>query len=141
MKRIILIIALLFSTLITQPSSSRALDQINLPGTFDLLMYAGADYLLNLQFRNSTGAVIPLVRSGFAAQFRPAPGGALYANYSTIPFNNYSGVRISLSRAQTSALSGKSGVWDLAQTNYSTNRVYYRLTGKAVVRPTVTRIP
>jgi hypothetical protein len=147
MKRLITGILLVLSLFGNAP----AIEQPNLPSAFDMIMLAGADYAQAFQIRTSSGVIVNMTGKTFAAQFRAAtaPAGALYANFSTvtrIPFTTYSGlvtsypavIDVKLSKAQTTRLSGKSGVWDLKQTD-SSGLVSYILTGKAVVRPTVTQ--
>jgi hypothetical protein len=107
-----------------------------------LTMKAGADYRATLVWSNpQTGTPINLTGNSYAAQFRsaPYPGGQLFANYSAIVTSPVTGtMELRLSRAQTSTLSGKAGVWDLRQTD-SSGLVTYQFGGKVVVLPTVTR--
>jgi hypothetical protein len=108
--------------------------------TADLVMKAGADYRASLTWTDATGTAINITGNSYAAQFRSAvyPAGTLFATYSTTITNAAAGqMRISLSRAQTAALSGKAGVWDLKQTT-SGGEVKYRFGGTARVLPVVT---
>ena len=112
------------------------------PGVYDIIMQAGEDYTLHLQFKDSTGAAMDLNGYSYASQFRsaPAPGGVVYATYSAAIFGDATSgrVRVKLSHGQTTTNSGRSGVWDLRQTAPS-GEISYMLTGKAAVKPTVTR--
>lgn len=148
MKRLTSVLVLLMLAVYLD---SRAVEQPNLPSVFDMVMFAGADYALTIQIKDSAGATYDMTGSTYAAQFRSttAPAGVLYANFSTVqrsPFTTYSGTQttylpvldIKLSNAQTKSLSGKSGVWDLKQTAIN-GLVSYILTGKVGVRPTVTQ--
>jgi len=110
------------------------------PGTYDIIMQAGEDYVLTAVESNN-GTPINLTGNTYAAQFRsaPAPAGIVYATYSASTSNPSAGqIRVKLSAAQTLAQSGKSGVWDLRRTD-AAGQVSYRLTGKCAVKPTVTR--
>lgn len=111
------------------------------PAIADLNIYAGSDYRLLLTLKDSTGKPLDLRGYSYKAQFRqaPAPTGILYATYSTA-FTNISGggLALKLSRAQTTTNSGKSGIWDLQQTD-SGGMIDYILTGKVAVKPTATR--
>lgn len=131
----LLLIALL---LITLPTFGMAAD----PGVYDITMQAGEDYRLTLKLTGGTGAPIDLTGTTYAAQFRsgPAPSGAAFATYSanmTMPATSGL-ISVRLSKAQTLALSGKTGLWDLRQID-SAGLAAYILTGKCYVRPTVTR--
>ena len=129
--------ALLTLILLLITSSALAFD----PGTYDIAMLAGEDYRLTLKLTDSTGSAMNLTGCSYAAQFRsaPAPTGSVFATYSTSVTSAGTGtISVRLSRAQTSLSSGKSGLWDLKQTD-STGLVSYILTGKCSVRPTVTR--
>ena len=98
MKRLLLITGLVLSLAIGTAYKSPAVDPLNLPTQFDHIMLAGADYLLSIQIKNSSGAVVDLTANTYAAQFRsaPAPAGVLFANLSTIirvpTFSRYSTV-------------------------------------------------
>lgn len=119
---------------------SRAQNQNDLPTTFDMVMLAGADYSLALTNKNISGTPIDLTGYQFKAQFRSAatPTGTLFATYSTSTTNTAAGqFKVTLSRAQTTALTGKIGVWDLLQID-NTGKYTFLLSGKAVVKPTVT---
>lgn len=108
--------------------------------TANLTMRAGADYRATLTWTDSASQPLNLTGNSYAAQFRsaPYPAGALFATYSCVVTNAVAGqMRISLSRAQTAALSGKAGVWDLKQTS-ADGSVSYRFGGTARVMPTVT---
>lgn len=110
------------------------------PGMYSIMMQAGEDYRLQLKLSDSSGAPVNITGNSYAAQFRaaPAPSGAVFANLSTSITDAVNGqISIRLSRAQTTALSGKSGVWDLRQTSGGLNS--YVLSGNCAVRPTVTR--
>lgn len=108
--------------------------------TAPLVMKAGADYRATFTWKTpGTGVPINLTGSTFAAQFRSAayPAGTLFATYSAIVTNAAAGqMQLRLSRAQTRANSGRTGVWDLQQT--SGGLVTYRFGGTGVVQPTVT---
>lgn len=132
MRRLILIIALLLAPTIALAIGDDA------PPAWDITMMAGEDYRLLFALAYN-GQPIDLTGNTYAGQFRSAPGAQVFANFSA---NAVSGGRISvrLSRAQTLALSGKSGVWDLVQRT-SAGLVSYAMTGKCTVRPTSTRLP
>jgi len=111
------------------------------PAVYDVSMQAGEDYRLQLQLKDATGKGLNLTGYSFKAQFRQAsaPAGTIYATYSTVFSNMTSGgLDVKLSRNQTAANSGKSGIWDLRQTD-SGGQVTYILRGNAVVKPTATR--
>lgn len=111
------------------------------PGVFDISVQAGEDYRLQLTLKDGAGAPMNLTGYSFKAQSRqaPAPTGALYATYSTIVVSPATGrLDVRLSKTQTASNSGKSGVWDLQQTD-SGGLVTYILRGKSVVMPTATR--
>jgi len=132
-KRLLLLTALFVSLL----STAYALD----PAVYDAVMYANEDYRLNLTLKDSTGAAMNLTGYSYKAQFRqqPAPAGAVYATYSATVSNAATGaVTVKLSKSQTSALSGLTGFWDLQQTD-SGGSISYLLSGRAVVKTTVTR--
>jgi hypothetical protein len=113
----------------------------DLPKQRDIIMLAGADYQLNIKNVTSTGAVVNITGYGYAAQFRSAPGGTLFATYSTRIINGPSGwSRVSLSRFQTLNLVGKTGVWDLLQTD-TAGKSTFLATGKVVVQSTSTKLP
>lgn len=137
MKRNLILITLAI-VLIT--GISRATDPLNLPVNYDIVMLAGADYSLIVQFKNSSGATINVANNNYASQFRsaPAPGGAVFASFSTFKTGDPAYLNMKLSKAQTTNLSGKSGVWDLKQTAIN-GIVTYPMSGKATVKPTVTR--
>jgi hypothetical protein len=140
MKRLLLIfIACLLLCSTVQAASSH----IDLPKPLDVVMLAGSDFSLTLKHTDEMEAAIDITGYAFAAQFRsaPAPGGILFATYSTSITNPVSGLfQVSLSKFQTLTLSGKSGVWDLFQVD-TAGKVTYLLSGKAAVRPTATRYP
>lgn len=156
MRRLLVITGLILSFAVGTVLTAPAVDPLNLPSPYDLVMLAGADYLLSIQIKNSAGASTDLTVNTYSAQFRaaPAPAGQLFANLSTITrvptFTRYSSngeavvttylpyLDIKLSKAQTRALSGKSGLWDLRQTG-PTGLVSYPMAGKIVIRPTVTQ--
>jgi hypothetical protein len=120
-----------------------ASSHIDLPTPFDVVMLAGSDFNFPLKATNATGAAIDITGYSYRAQFRsaPAPGGVLFANYSTAVLNGPAGLfQISLSKFKTLALSGKAGVWDLLQVD-PTGKVTYQMSGKAAVKPTATRLP
>jgi hypothetical protein len=111
------------------------------PGTFDVIMQAGADYKLTLKLTDATAQPVNLTGYGYAAQFRPTTDAAapVFATFSTaIPTPVSGQVEVKLSRRWTSTMAGKTGVWDLQQTD-ATGAVSYLLRGKTVVSPTVTR--
>lgn len=145
-KKSILAIALL-AGLIT---SAAALE----PVVHDLVIQAGEDFHRGLQMNSCADNPAPIPPQvcqnwvpsdlrgySYKAQFRsaPAPAGTLFANFSCI-FTNQSVGRfdIKLSAAQTTTNSGRSGVWDLQQTD-SAGQISYAIRGKAAVSPTVTR--
>jgi hypothetical protein len=110
------------------------------PGHFDIVMQAGEDFWMDAT-KKYNGTPVDLTGNSYAAQFRsaPAPGGIVFATFSTIVTTPANGViRVKLSRAQTVNLSGKSGVWDLRETN-AAGQVTYQQSGKCAVAPTVTR--
>lgn len=129
-----IIIALL---LIMLPVQCPAAD----PGFYNITMQAGEDYRLTLKLAGRTGAAIDLTGNTYAAQFRsaPAPSGTVFATYTATVASPASGqISVRLSKAQTVALSGKAGLWDLLQID-AAGLATYLLTGKCSVRPTVTR--
>ena len=137
MKRLLIGIMLVVSL----TTGSRAAEQPNLPTAFDIVMLAGADYLLTIQVKDNLGSLLVLNVNTYKAQFRSTtyPVGTIFANFSTIPRpGNTTILDVKLSKAQTAALTGRSGVWDLKQTA-PTGLVSYIMSGKAVVRPTVTQ--
>lgn len=109
--------------------------------TADLIMKAGADYRATLTWTMpGTKAVVNLTGNSYVAQFRsaPYPAGTLYATYSTIVTSASAGqMQLRLSHRQTATLSGKTGVWDLKQTD-AAGQVSYRFGGTVKVMPTVT---
>jgi hypothetical protein len=108
--------------------------------TYDISMKAGADYSATHKWTTKTGTAINLTGTAYQAQFRsaPYPAGVLFATYSTTVTNAAAGqIRMSLSRRQTTTLSGKSGVWDIKQTG-ADGTVNYRYGGTVRVIPTVT---
>lgn len=110
------------------------------PGTYDQAIQAGEDYRLTLSLKDSGGTAMNLTGYSYAAQLRAtqATTGTLYANYSASVTSAVGGtVAVSLSKAQTSNLAGKTGYWDLKQTD-SGGKATYVLAGKAVVTPRVT---
>jgi len=130
MKRLLLIIILLLAT----PAFAGEAP--------DLTMKAGADFRAEMVWTSkATGAAINLTGNSYAAQFRsaPYPGGSLFATYSAVVTSPTLGkMELRLSRAQTATLSGKTGVWDLRQTD-AAGLVTYQFGGKVIVLPTVTR--
>ena len=137
MKRLFIGILLALSL----AAGSRAAEQPNLPTNFDMVMLAGADYLLTIQVKDNLGALLTLSTNTYKAQFRSTtyPVGTVFANFSTIPRPGFTTILdVKLSKAQTAALTGRSGVWDLKQTA-PTGFVSYIMSGKAFVRPTVTQ--
>lgn len=135
MKRLLLILWLALAT------CAGAQSQNDLPTQFDLVMLAGADYTLSIKNTDTAGAAVNITGYQFAAQFRaaPAPAGALFATYSTAITNAPAGqFKVTLSKAQTTKLSGQSGIWDLLQID-AAGKATYLLTGKAAVRATATR--
>jgi hypothetical protein len=140
MKRIIVGILLVLSL----ACGSLAAEQPNLPTNFDVIMLAGADYSLMVMIRDNSGTFVNMSSPSYSAQFRSAayPAGTIFANFSAVrkrnPLTDKMAIELRLSKAQTNTLSGKSGVWDLKETG-TTGLVSYILTGKAAVRPTVTR--
>lgn len=138
MVKLCMVIALLLS-LLSFPSYAQ--NQNDLPTQFDIVMLAGADYLLSLKITDPSGAPINVTGYQFAAQFReaPAPSGTLFATYSTSIVSATAGqIRIKLSKARTMNLTGKVGLWDLLQID-SAGRYSFLVGGKASVRNTVTR--
>jgi len=132
MKKIIALLCFILTV-----SISYALD----PGIYDVVMQAGEDYRLSMTLQDSNGNNVDLTGYSYKAQFRksPAPGGIVYATYSTVFTNMTSGgVEIRLSKAQTTSTSGLIGVWDLRETDPS-GLVTYKAGGKVICRPTVTR--
>lgn len=104
-----------------------------------LVMKAGGDFRAILTWKDKSGTAINLNGYSYAAQFRSAPGGTLFASYSCVITDAAGGVmQLRLSRAQTAKLAGKSGVWDLKQTDPG-GLVTYQFGGTAIVNPTVTQ--
>ena len=130
---------LLVICLLPAPGHSAGIN--DLPTAYDVVMLAGADYQLDVKHVDPAGAVVNLTGSTFVSQFwsAPAPAGTVFATYSTPIVSAVAGTsRVKLSKAQTTALSGRSGVWDLLWTD-ATGRATFLLSGKAAVRPTVSR--
>lgn len=146
MRKLLLILFLVLAPVPCTLYPSFATGPLNLPTVYDMVILAGADHILTVAIKDSAGVFQNISGSSYKAQFRaaPAPGGALFTTFSTVKRNaSISGqtvrvVDVRLSKAQTTALSGKSGVWDLRQTD-SAGLISYILTGKAAVRPTVTQ--
>lgn len=123
-------------------------------GVYNIIMQAGEDFRLPLAMNTCADnpppadptkckTLVPTKLDGYSykAQFRqaPAPAGAVYATYSAVFVNLSAGrVDLRLSKAQTAANSGKSGVWDIRETNPS-GLSSYPAGGPAVVKPTATR--
>ncbi len=135
MKRILLGIIMLLCTAL--PATAGVFD----PLVYDINIYAGEDYILGLTLTAGNNVPVDLTGYSFRAQFRsaPAPAGAVFATFSTVVTNPTAGtLDIKLSHGWTASMAGKSGTWDLMQTD-STGAVSYILRGKALVQPTVTR--
>jgi len=123
-------------------------------GVYNIIMQAGEDFRLPLTMNSCADnplpvdpskckTLVPIKLNGYSykAQFRqaPAPAGAVYATYSAVFVNLSAGrVDVRLSKAQTSGTSGKSGVWDLRETNPS-GLSSYPTGGTATCKPTATR--
>ena len=130
MKRTILILLLLASTVFAFS-----------PGTYNLVMQAGEDFAMTLALADTNGAAVNITGNSYAAQFRsaPAPGGIVFASYSVaVTSPTHGQISMKLSSGQTTRLSGRTGVWDLRQTDTS-NQKSYLLTGTCQVKPTATR--
>jgi hypothetical protein len=111
------------------------------PATYNLTIQAGEDFRLVLTLKDATGTVQNLSGYSYKSQYRSAaaPSGTIYATYSCSVLSPTAGtVSVRLSKAQTTALTGTQGVWDLLQTD-SGGADSYLLKGKALVQPTVTR--
>jgi hypothetical protein len=112
--------------------------QTDLPKQFNIYMQAGGDYALYLKNVDSTGAANDITGYQFAAQYRDAPLGSLFATYSTAITDGPAGrFQMTLSSAQTTALVGTTGVWDLLQIDTIGKRTYL-LNGIVTVSPVVT---
>jgi hypothetical protein len=112
--------------------------QNDLPKQFNIYMQAGGDYALYLKNVDSTGATVNITGYQFAAQYRNAPLGTLFATYSTTITDGPAGrFQMTLSSAQTTALVGTTGVWDLLQVDTVGKRTYL-LNGVVTVSPVVT---
>jgi hypothetical protein len=108
------------------------------PTQFDMVMLAGAEYVLPIVNTDATGSPINITGYQYASQFRSTPGGSLFANYSATIASTTSGqIRLKLSAAQTTRLSGQSGFWDLLQIDNAGRRSYL-LSGTAQVKVPVT---
>lgn len=109
--------------------------------TANLVMKAGADFRSTLTWTvPGSGVPVDLTGNSYAAEFRsaPYPNGTLYARYSTIITDAAAGqMQLRLSRAQTTPLYNKTGVWDLKQTS-ADGTVAYRFGGTVKVLPPVT---
>jgi len=122
----------------------QAAEQPNLPTNFDIIMLAGADYSLTVMIRDNGGSFLNMSSPSYVAQFRSSsyPAGTIFGNFSAVrvrvPTTGLIGIDLRMSKAQTAALSGRSGVWDMKQT-LTSGLVSYILTGKCTVRPTVSR--
>lgn len=123
-------------------------------GIYNITMLAGEDYTLPMTMNvcadnpqptdpSKCVNVQPVNLDGYSykSQFRsaPYPAGVLYTTYSTVFVNLSAGrVDLKLSAAQTAALSGKSGTWDLRETSPN-GSVTYRTGGTVNCKPTNTR--
>jgi hypothetical protein len=136
MKLLILLIALLAPV-----SCFAATVGDDPPPSYDILMLAGEDYQLLLTMANNHQP-IDLTGNTYVMQFRSAPNGTLFASYSANAVIPASSGQISgrLSKAQTTKLIGKTGVWDLLQRT-AAGLVSYIMTGKCSVQPTVSKLP
>lgn len=124
-------------------TSSPAQGQNDLPTPFDMVMLAGADYRLSIVNTTAAGLAVNITGYTYYAQFReaPAPAGALFASYSASVVDAAAGkLSVRLSRAQTWALSGKTGIWDLLQID-NTGKATFIAAGQVAVRPAATRWP
>ena len=143
MIRYLLIIALLFSLSVAEglaPLPALAIGD-DPPPSYDIIMLAGADYSLTLTLANN-GTPIDQTGNTYVAQFRSAPGSSIFASYSCNSPAPVSGqIQCRLSKAQTLALSGKAGVWDLLLQSPSGTVEYLFGVGKAGVKPTSSRLP
>lgn len=141
MMRLLVVVSLL---LLIVTAQIQAVEQPNLPTNFDIIMLAGADYSLTVMIRDAAGQFTNMSTPSYTAQFRSTayPVGTIFANFSAVrvrvPTTQKIGISLRLSKAQTNALSGRSGLWDLKQTA-SDGLVSYILTGKCSVKPTVSR--
>lgn len=137
-----LIFILLFAISVSTPTI--AADQYDLPKPVDIVMMAGADFNLNITHNDpTTGQPLNLTGAAFYSQFRsaPAPAGVVFGTFSTPIVSVSTGKsRVSMSKARTQALSGKSGIWDLLMINVS-GLATYIMSGKAVVKPMATVAP
>jgi hypothetical protein len=101
-------------------------------------MKAGADFRPTLAWADKTGHPINITGNTYQAEFRDAPEGTLFARYSTVITDAANGkMQLRLSRAQTTRLSKKTGVWDIKQTTPD-GQVKYRFGGTVIVKPPVT---
>jgi hypothetical protein len=109
------------------------------PKQFDIYMVAGTDYELFLKIVDSMGIADDITGYQYAAQYRSTPLGTLFATYSTAIVDAPTGkLKVTLSSAQTTALSGTSGVWDLLQVAYSSGKRSYLMSGKVTDSAPVT---
>jgi hypothetical protein len=110
------------------------------PTAYDIIMQAGEDYHRIIQVvQNDALTPVNLTGNTYLAQFRSTASAAAYATYSTIVTDAATGeVHLKLSNRQTTALSGKTGQWDLRETN-AAGATTYLATGRCSVRPTMSR--
>lgn len=128
-------------------ASGHAADTIgNDPWPVDLSVQAGEDFRARLTMRtystvhDKTGRVMNLTGYSFRAQAgASAPTAAPFATFSTVIVDPAAGrVDLSLSKGQTAKHAGKSGFWDLLQTEPG-GAVRYLMKGLVKFLPTVSR--
>jgi len=128
-------------------ASGHATDTIgNDPWPVDLSVQAGEDFRVRLTMRtystvnDRTGQVMNLTGYNYRAQAGAQAGAAVFATFSTVVVDPANGqVDLSLSKAQSTKNSGKSGFWDLLQRDPS-GAVRYLMKGLVKFSSTVSRL-
>jgi hypothetical protein len=132
MNRALLLIATLL-LLVAAPAA--AVD----PGTYDITVQAGEDYVLNLTL-DSAGIPIDLTGKTYKMQGRKTPlDVAPFLSFSTAVGNGTSGQLSAWARhGSTRAAAGNFGVYDLMQIDPD-GMISYIIRGALRILPTVTR--
>lgn len=108
------------------------------PGTFDLTVYAGEDYVLNLTHK-ANGVPVNLTGYQFKLQAKKPGSATPFLTMSSAFTNRSTGqTRHKLSKAYTRSIVNQSGNYDLMQTAPN-GTVSYRLKGSIRILETVTR--
>jgi hypothetical protein len=95
------------------------------PGVYNIKLQRRADFSLQLQFKDSTGAAINLTGWTAAAQIWDAKRSTKYADFAVAYSNRTNGqIEISLTAAQTTAFTSELH-YDVLLTNPSGFKEYY----------------